>query len=507
MSAPAADNTIKRIERSPLAEMLIIALPVIGTMISFTLMQFVDKIYCGMLGAEALAAAGNGGLAAFFPVSVMMGLVGVVNTYVSQNLGAGHPERGPAYAWNAMWMALGVWVVVLMPYAVFLPEIFAFMRGLMGVKPPSAYVLENETVYARILLGGMIFTICARGLAQFFYGMHKPLTVAVGTLIANLVNWLLTWALVFGKLGLPRLEVAGSAIGTVIGSIVEIAIPMAVFLSARYHTAYRTRSAWRPSLHHMKEIWKIGWPAGLMFGNEMVCWWIFMSGFVAAYGAAHNAASWAALSYMHLSFMPSVGLSFAITAIVGKCIGAGRKDLVPKRVWLAIRLAMVYMGLCAVCFFVFRVPMMAVFSESNPPEIRAEMIRIGGQLLVLAAIFQVFDAMGITLVGALRGAGDTVWPGVMTVVLSWGVLIGGGKLAMELFPEWQSVGPWAAASLYIILFALGLVYRFLSGKWRLMKVLEVTALPKCAQCGSGASGLTPNAPCPECGSVFQPVGG
>jgi len=494
-------------ERSPLAEMLIIALPVIGTMVSFTLMQFVDKIYCGMLGAEALSAAGNGGLAAFFPVSVMMGLVGVVNTYVSQNLGAGRPERGPAYAWNAMWLALGTWLVVLVPYAVFLPEVFAFMRGLMGVKAPSAYVLENEAVYARILLGGMILTICARGIAQYFYGMHKPLTVAVGTVAANLVNWFMTWALVFGKFGLPRWEVAGSAVGTVIGSVVEIAIPMAVFLSGKYHAAYQTRSAWRPSLRHMKEIWKIGWPAGLMFGNEMVCWWIFMSGFVAAYGAAHNAASWAALSYMHLSFMPAVGLSFAITAIVGKCIGAGRKDLVPNRVFLAIGLAMAYMGTCALCFFLFRKPMMELFSEGNSPEIHSEMIRIGGQLLILAAIFQVFDAMGITLVGALRGAGDTVWPGVMTVVLSWGVLIGGGKLAMRLFPEWESVGPWAAASLYIIMFALGLVYRFLSGKWREMKVLDVTKSPRCGQCDYDMTGLTSNSPCPECGAVFQPVGG
>lgn len=494
-------------ERSPLAEMLIIALPVIGTMVSFTLMQFVDKIYCGMLGAEALAAAGNGGLAAFFPVSVMMGLVGVVNTYVSQNLGAGHPERGPAYAWNAMWLALGTWLVVLIPYALFLPEVFAFMRGLLGVAQPSAYVIENEATYARILLGGMIFTICARGIAQYFYGMHKPLTVAVGTLIANLVNWFMTWALVFGKFGLPRWEVAGSAVGTVIGSVVEIAIPMAVFLSGKYHAAYGTRSAWRPSVRHMKEIWKIGWPAGLMFGNEMVCWWIFMSGFVAAYGAAHNAASWAALSYMHLSFMPAVGLSFAITAIVGKCIGAGRRDLVPNRVFLAIGLAMAYMGTCALCFFVFRKPMMELFSEGNSPEIHAEMIRIGGQLLILAAIFQVFDAMGITLVGALRGAGDTVWPGVMTVVLSWGVLIGGGKLAMWLLPGWESVGPWAAASLYIIMFALGLVYRFLSGKWREMKVLDVMKSPRCTQCDYDMTGLTPNSPCPECGAVFQPVGG
>jgi len=482
--------------------MLIIALPVIGTMVSFTLMQFVDKLYCGMLGAEALAAAGNGGLAAFFPVSVMMGLLGVVNTYVSQHLGAGRPERGPAYAWNAMWMSLIVWIAVLLPYALFLPQVFSFMRSTMGVDQPSAWVIEHETIYARVLLFGMVLTVCARSLAQYFYGMHRPMTVAIGTLVANLVNWFFTWALVFGKMGLPQWGVAGSAVATVIGSLIELAVPMAVFLSARYHHAYATRAAWRPSLTHMKEIWKIGWPAGVMFGNEMVCWWIFMSGLVAQYGDEHNAAGWIALTYMHLSFMPAVGLSFAMTAIVGKCIGAGRHDLVPARVWLGIRLAMVYMGLCALCFVIFRGPMIDLFiAPTESPEVAAKILAIGSRLLILAAIFQLFDAVGITLVGSLRGAGDTVWPGLMTVVLAWGVIIVGGKLATVLWPGLESLGPWIAAATYIILFAIGLAYRFMSGAWLRIKVVngeQPPTTPASPGCGIELSALATTTPSPAC---------
>lgn len=494
---PAAD-----LDDRPLRQMLVIALPIIGSMLSYVLMQFIDKLYCGMLGAEALAAAGNGGLAAFVPVSVMMGLLGVVNTYVSQNLGAGTPERGPAYAWNAMWMALGVWLFILIPYAVALPRVFAAMRSLVDVAEPSATVLHYEVVYARILLAGMFFTICARGMAQYFFGMHRPMVVAIGTLIANLVNWFLTWALVFGKLGFPQWGVAGAATATVIGSMVELALPAAVFLSARYHRAYGVRNAWRPSLTHMKEIWKIGWPAGLMFGNEMVCWWIFMSGLVAQYGAEHNAAGWIVLPYMHMSFMPAVGLSFAMTAIVGKCIGAGRHDLVPARVWLGIRLAMAYMGLCALAFVVFREPMVRLFiSDSEAPEAAARILEIASRLLILAAVFQLFDAVGITLVGSLRGAGDTVWPGVMTVFLAWGVIIGGGKLTTIAWPHLESFGPWLAAAAYIILFALGLAYRFTSGAWKRIKVVNGEQPPAPAPFPPGpaeaAPGLDPGTTPPE----------
>lgn len=479
MSSSATNNPAdtSSLDRNPVREMFKIALPVIGTMLSYTLMQFVDKFYCGQLSAEALASAGNGGLAAFFPVSVMMGLLGVVNTYVSQNLGAGTPERGPAYAWNAIWMSLAVWVVVLAPYAVFLPDVFATMRGIFGMKPPSAYVIEHEVIYARILLAGMFITIAARGIAQFFYGLHKPIVVAIGVLIANLLNWFLTYALVFGKFGLPKWEIAGSAVGTVIGSLLEFFIPLAVFLSAKYNRQYQTRRAWRPSLSHIRDIWKIGWPAGLMFGNEMICWWIFMTGLVAQFGPEHNAAGWIALTYMHLSFMPAVGLSFAVTAIVGKCIGANRQDLVPHRVWLGIRMAMLYMGSCALCFVLLRHQLIDVFvAKTASVEEAATINAIGAKLLILAAIFQIFDAMGITLVGALRGAGDTVWPGVMTVIISWGIIIAGGWTLTKTFPQWESLGPWIAAAVYIITFALALVYRFLSGAWRAKHVLDQPAI-------------------------------
>ena len=83
-----------------LRELLVVAVPSIATMVSFTSMQFVDKLMVSRIGPDPVyvGAQGNGGLAAFVPVSVAMGILTVINTYVSQNLGAGRPERSPAYA-------------------------------------------------------------------------------------------------------------------------------------------------------------------------------------------------------------------------------------------------------------------------------------------------------------------------------------------------------------------------------------------------------------------------
>src|SRR5690554_563254 len=86
----------------PLVELLAIAAPTVATMASFTIMQFADKFMVSRIGPDPvyIAAQSNGALASFVPIAAVMGLLTIINTYVSQNLGAGRPERGAAYAWT-----------------------------------------------------------------------------------------------------------------------------------------------------------------------------------------------------------------------------------------------------------------------------------------------------------------------------------------------------------------------------------------------------------------------
>jgi MATE family multidrug resistance protein len=295
--------------------------------------------------------------------------------------------------------------------------------------------------------------------------------------VGNLVNIVLCYALVLGELGFPQLGVLGAAISTVIGGTIEFIIPFALFLSPKLAREYGTRDDPRLSLARVRDLVRIGWPGGLMGGNEIVCWWIFMTGFVASSdtaesGAVNGAAGWAVLQYMHLSFMPAVGMSIAMTAIVGKYVGMGRLDIARKRMWQGMGLTAAYMGVCAVVFVAFREPMMMWFvsdqgaaSGGFTAEQRRAVIELGATLLILAAAFQLFDAVAISLMGALRGAGDTVYPGVVTIVLSWTCIVGGGKLLIEVKPDWGSLGPWLAAAGFIIALSIALFSRFISGAW------------------------------------------
>ena len=473
MDSPTAQPGV--IDPHPLREMLAIAAPTVATMTSYTLMQFVDAMMVSRIdppSPDYLAGQGNGAVWAFAPISILAGFLSVINTYVSQHLGAKTPQRAPAYAWNGLWLSLFS-ALALIPYALLLPHLFA--AGWMNHSPR---VVQYETQFAQILLFGALPGMCTRTLAQFFFGMHRPVIVLIAAVCGNLTNFLVNLVLIFGHKGwgIPAFGVPGAACGTVIGSMVECAIPMCVFLSAKYNLLYRTRSAWRLSWAHIRDITRIGWPPALMYGNEIVCWAVFMTALAGRFGPEHNTAGWIALRYMHLSFMPAVGISVAMTAIVGKCIGARRPDLVPQRVRMGLWVTMTYMSLCGLVFVLFRHDLVHVFIKADtPPDQAARVIEVGGRIMIIAAIFQAFDGMGMTLVGSLRGAGDTIWPGVATIILAWSCIIGVGGAFAIWWPDLGSVGPWIGAGLYIILLGVALMWRYLSGKWRTMEVLEHAA--------------------------------
>ncbi len=151
----------------------------------------------------------------------------------------------------------------------------------------------------------------------------------------------------------------------------------------------------------------------------------------------------------------------------------GRSDIAAKRAWLALKLAVVYMGVCAVVFVVFRHELIQAFvRDDTPNDQMIKVVSLGANFLIATAAFQIFDAGAMTISGALRGAGDTVVPGVVTVIASWLVIVGGGFALTNLFPNLESLGGWIAAASYICVLCVFLLFRFMSGKWKSIKVVH-----------------------------------
>jgi MATE family multidrug resistance protein len=281
----------------------------------------------------------------------------------------------------------------------------------------------------------------------------------VAMVVANIANVILNYILIFGRFGAPALGLAGAALATVLGFALQTALLFGEFLSQSCHRQFFTRTVWQPAWLRMRQLLRIGGPAGLHAAIDVLSWGLLIILLVGRFGKEQLAASNIAIQYMTISFMPAFGLAQALTALVGRYIGEGRNELAIRRVYEALFISTCYMVLMSVFYAVFRGPLIAFFN-TDP-----YVIQVGSAILLCAAAFEIFDGMGIVFAGALRGAGDTQWVAGLTVALSLCVFAP-LSLGSVAFTNLESLGPWLAGTVHVILLGLALWWRFAQGKWR-----------------------------------------
>ena len=438
-------------DESSLKYMLKLAAPMVVTTISFTIMQFVDRYMVSRLGTEALAAILPAGFASFLPSGFAIGAMASLSTFVSQSLGRGDKRSCSNYFWQTIYIGLAYFllvVVIMWPAA---PWIFKMMGQ------PEA-VAEMEVIYFRIILYAHILAVINWSGNQFFMGIHRPTITMCASLSGQIVNVAANYILIFGKLGLPAMGIAGAGWGTFIGIAVAAVINMAVFLSRGMNTVFMTRRTLHLDFRKMYDLLKVGLPAGFGLMVNVAFWGMILFALVGRFGTEALAATSAVLSYTSLSIMPVVGIGTALAAAVGKTIGAGKKELATRQTRVCLRVALVYMGFVGISFFIFRDTLMAFWSSDE------EVIKIGVNILICAAIYQVFHAARVIYGGALRGAGDTLWLAIVSAV---GVVILGlgGLLIVTLSVGLETLGPWIMATISIIAVGLANYWRFKSNRW------------------------------------------
>ncbi len=443
-------------DETSLKYMLKLAAPMVVTTVSFTIMQFVDRFMVSRLGTNALAAILPAGFASFLPGGFAIGAMTSLNTFVSQSLGRGERQACANYYWQAIYMGLAYFVAVV---AVMWP-LAPFLFKMMG-QPPE--VIEMEVIYLRIILYAHILAVVNWASSQFFMGIHRPIITMCASLCGQVVNIFANYALIFGKFGFPKMGIAGAGWGTFTGISVAAAINMTVFLSGRIHSQFNSRRALRIHFGKMKDLLKVGLPAGFGLMVNVALWGIILVGLVGRFGTEALAATSAVLAFTSLSVMPVVGISTSLTAAVGKTIGRGKKDLAIKQTSVCLRVALTYMGLVGLCFFLFRHELMA-FWVTDPVRDRG-VIEAGSDILICAAIYQIFHATRTIYTGALRGAGDTIWLAIISGVGAVVILWLGGAIVAAAFPSLGALGPWIAAATSIITVGLANLWRFKSKRW------------------------------------------
>ena len=448
-----------------LGEVVRLAVPTVLNTVSVTVMQFVDGWMVSRVSKEALSAQFIGAVSSFVPISFFFGVLVCVSTYASQNLGAGRPRRSAVYGWHGLWVAWGA--------AALLAPLIPLAPPILGAFGHSLEVTRLETRYFQILLSGVAFALSARALGQWFIGVHRPYINVAAGLAANGVNVFANWVLIFGKFGAPALGLVGAGIGTVIGFVVEAAILGTLFLRESAGREFAVRRALSLRWSAVKDLLRLGVPIGGMFVGEVLMWALFMGRIVGGFGTAALAAAAILNRYWHLCFVPAIGVGTAVQAIVGRYCGAQRQGLARRRTWAGLLLVEAYMVTMGLAIFLGRDRLVGLFNEAGDPEVQ----RIATQAAVFLVLVQAFDALAITFAGALRGAGDILWPSIVQLLMAYGLGVGGSWLVAALKPEWGSLGPWGTVAAYIVVLGCVMSARFASGRWRSMRVVEVPPVP------------------------------
>jgi putative MATE family efflux protein len=307
----------------------------------------------------------------------------------------------------------------------------------------------------------LVGVVVAFSWASFFRGIGDTRTPMLSSVLANLVNVVLAYGLIFGELGLPQLGVAGSGVAMAAGEWTA-----ALFLgSAALRRSVRTRYGTAPRAPRALELRRV-LRTGLPIGGQ---WLLDMSAFalfttlVARMGDASMAASQAFISLLSLSFMQASGISVAAATLVGRYVGAGDPAAAERSFRTALGLAGALGLVVGTLFLTIPDVLLGLFSHD------AEVVTLGGPLLLLGAGFQLLDAFGITASGALRGAGDTRWPFVAQASLAWFVFLPAAWL-LGVACEGGLTGAWAGGLVYVTGLALAFVGRFRAGSWRQIRI-------------------------------------
>jgi MATE family multidrug resistance protein len=264
------------------------------------------------------------------------------------------------------------------------------------------------------------------------------------------------------------LGVAGAAIATVIAIAFQSLLLFGFFFNASNDAIYATRHSWPWDGRRIREMIRIGTPAAISMFLDVANWWIFVAFIVGRFGSVHLAANTIALSFMHVCFMPAVGLNQGIAAIVGQWLGRQDIPRAKARTYTAIRIASAYMVLMGLFFALFGGILIRLIFNAD-----GEVAWLGHKLLILAACFQAFDAVNIICMGALRGAGDTRWMMYMTFIMSYFVCLP-LAIVFSIVLGAKSFGAWVGATLFIVLLSGVLFKRFSGEGWRGINIFAHT---------------------------------
>lgn len=443
-------------------EVLQVALPLVISTISWTVMTFADRILLNQSSSTAMAAAFSASMVWFAVLCLPMGICSYVNTFVSQYHGDKQPKQiGPA-VWQGVWIALAMipLCVLAMPLA---PMVFKLAKH-------GAEAISMEVLYFQILCVGGPGLLIAQALSAFYGGRGKTWVLMIVDTSVVIVNLVLDYLLIFGMYGFPEMGIAGAGWATVISLWLKAMIYVPLILQKQHREEFHTWIGLTLDRPLLRRLLRFGFPSGMQMLLEILGWTLFVL-LVGRLGPTEFVATSLAFSVSSVAFMPIWGFGMATCILVGQKLGEDRDDLAARATWTLLGISLGYMVVISTLYVLTPGLFLHHFENSNePPEQQAATYAMAVNLLCFIAAYNFFDAVQMMFVNALKGAGDTRFILLISVVMA-GILGLFSYLAVIVF-QLSIYACWTLVVFWVWGTGAMFFLRFRTGKWRLMRVIE-----------------------------------
>jgi MATE family multidrug resistance protein len=430
-----------------------LATPVVLGMLGHTLVAFADNIMVGQLGPAELAAVSLGNSFLFIAMSVGLGLSTAITPLIAEADGFKKTfEIKKVFKHGILICAI---VGVLLTGTVLLS-----VPLLHKMKQPEE-VLVFAVPFLSIVGVSLIPLMLFQAIKQLCDGLSRTRLPMYASIIGNLLNVLLNYLLIFGNHGFPQMGVAGAALGTLISRVFMLLLLIVFLKRSTYFSPFLTDLRWRlVSWRFSRRILTLGLPSSFQVFFEVTLFTsaIWLSGIL---GTLYQAANQIALNLASMTYMVGIGLNVAAMIRVGN--QKGRKDYkrlneVAQSIFF---LTVVIELLFAIVFLVARHVLPELYLDANDPLNRADnlmVMALASELLLWAAIFQLFDGLQVVIIGALRGMQDVNFTAYITFIAYW--LVGFPVCYyLGLHTSLASQGIWIGLTLGLTVSALLLYLR------------------------------------------------
>jgi MATE family multidrug resistance protein len=442
-------------------EVLQVAFPLVISTMSWTVMTYVDRMFLAWYSPTALAASFSAAIVWFDVFCVFMGICSYVSTFVSQYHGDQQPERIGPIVWQGNWLAM-----VSIPLAII---VIPLARAFFESAGHSPEVTEQEIKYFQILCFAGPPLVISASQSCFYSGRGMTWVVMLVDLFATLVNLVLDYVMIFGYAGFPEMGIAGAGWATVIGFWTKPFIYWYLLRQPQHRENFHTHD-WKFDLPLLRRLVYYGGPGGVQMLLDVTGFTVFVI-LIGRLGVMEAQATSMAFSINTVSFMPVWGLGIAASILVGQRLGENRDDLASRATWTTYQIGLVYMALITFMYVAWPdLFLQSFFDENADAAYSNELHGMALTLLYFVAAYNMFDATQIIFVSALKGSGDTKFIMLLSLTMA-SVLAVMSYLAVEVF-QFDVYGCWVLIVVWLIILATAYFWRFMTGKWRHMRVID-----------------------------------